>query len=71
MRAEVLPGRGVHAFLVHDAAGIEAVNDARLKLWCGVSSGVIRNQKWEPHYKEESWEIFGTMSAKHAANGPI
>ena len=32
VRAEVLSGRGVHPFLVHDAAGVEAVNDACLKL---------------------------------------
>lgn len=32
VRAEVLSGRGVHRFLVHDATRLEAVNDARLKL---------------------------------------
>ena len=32
VRAEVRPRRGVHRLLVHDAAGIETVHDACLKV---------------------------------------
>ena len=31
VRAEVRAGRGVHGLLVHDAARVQAVDDARLK----------------------------------------
>ena len=32
VRAEVRAGRGVHGLLVHDAARVQAVDDARLKM---------------------------------------
>ena len=33
VRAEVRPGGGIHGLLVHDAARVQAVDDARLKVF--------------------------------------